>query len=779
MVSAFLSRSLVIMLVMLVSAASSLAASEDEWPRSFSGDGIRVTIYQPQTDSWDGFNLKSHVAVAVKRGKQEPVYGVVSFTAQTIVDKSERMVTIEDLQVDDATFPSIAQHPPEFQPVVEQAVVKRVRKIALDSLEAVMAVTDEKSAAASVPVRNPVPKIIFAQRPSVLVYIDGEPKYAPLKDADGSLQRVVNTRVFLVRDAGGKHYLHLYDGFMEAPALDGPWTVAARPPAQLKSAVNAARKQGKTDLLEGQPEQKTKVIPSLAGIAPDVYIATQPTELLITDGEPNLAPVAGTQLLYVTNSSGSIFKYLRDNTTYVLISGRWFRAGSLSGPWEFVPPGKLPPDFAKIPDESPKENVKASVPGTAQAREALIANRIPQTAKIARDDDRFIPLEFDGEPQLSAIEGTVMDYVVNCATPVIKVDDQSWYALENGVWFVAFSLDGPWSIADSVPSVIYSIPSSSPLHYVTYVKIYKATPRHVYVGYTPGYFGTVVSDDVVVYGTGYYYTPWVGSVWYGPPITYGLGCSIAWTPWTGWGFSFGFGIGWGWGGGWYYPPAPWWGPYYYRGGYYGHHPWGPGGWAYTSGNVYRRGYPPPASAGTSPYRSRGAYGNAYNSRNGTIAAGQRGAVQNVFRTDAARASRYTASAPAAAGRSGQGYAGRDRGQVFGTREGRVYRSSRQGSWEAVNPSGRSSSGAQAAPRDFSREQRARQTGQQRYRSFQGIPLSEGSQASPGRRGGGFPSGSPGMGRGGGYSPGGGGYGRGGGGSSGGGGDSYRGGGNRR
>ena len=69
-------------------------------------------------------------------------------------------------------------------------------------------------------------------------------------------------------------------------------------------------------------------------------------------------------------------------------------------------------------------------------------------------------------------------------------------------------------------------------------------PGYVYTGYTPGYLGTVVSDDVVVYGTGYYYTPWVGTVWYGPPVTYGLGCGIGWTPWWGWGFSFGFGWSW-------------------------------------------------------------------------------------------------------------------------------------------------------------------------------------------------------------------------------------------
>ena len=62
---------------------------------------------------------------------------------------------------------------------------------------------------------------------------------------------------------------------------------------------------------------------------------------------------------------------------------------------------------------------------------------------------------------------------------------------------------------DSVPDVIYTIPPSSPLYYVTYAKVYGSTPEVVYLGYTPGYYGTVVSKDTttVVYGTGYYYPP--------------------------------------------------------------------------------------------------------------------------------------------------------------------------------------------------------------------------------------------------------------------------------
>ena len=39
--------------------------------------------------------------------------------------------------------------------------------------------------------------------------------------------------------------------------------------------------------------------------------------------------------------------------------------------------------------------------------------------------------------------------------------------------------------------MIYTIPANSPLHYVTYVRVYGSTNEEVYVGYTPGYYGTV------------------------------------------------------------------------------------------------------------------------------------------------------------------------------------------------------------------------------------------------------------------------------------------------
>ena len=425
-------------------------------------------------------------------------------------------------------------------------------------------------------------------------------------------------------------------------------------------------------------------------------MATQPTELIVIDGAPNFDPIPNTQLLYVTNTTGRLFKDIDNQNTYVLIAGRWFSAPDFAGPWQYVPAASLPPDFAKIPDESPMENVKASVPGTSQAQEAVIDNTIPQTATVQRTAQAK-PVTFDGAPQLKPIEGTSLQYVANASTPIIMAGAYSYYMCQGGIWFSSASMSGPWIVAAWVPASIYAIPPSSPLYNLTFVQVYGSTPTVVYTGYTPGYTGAIVTGGVVVYGTGYVYSPWIGSVWYGPPVTYGYGVNIAYTPWTGWGLAFGIGCGfamgaamcgygwgyagWGWGaacGGWYggfYGAAAW--------GHGGGAVWGPGYARWSSGNVYSHwGNTSAVTRSGGGYNAwtgnawRGSEGASYNSKTGVAAAGQRGGGYNAYTGNYAAGERGTAtntktgaSATGARGTVGNAYTGNSvtggRGTVTG------------------------------------------------------------------------------------------------------------------
>jgi hypothetical protein len=597
--------------------------TETGWPRAFVSGSATNIIYEPRIDSWDGRELVARVVVAVQNpGQRRTTLGVITIRSLTLVDKNTRTASLENIQILNGDFPSARQQTQQYLQVLRGTFPKELRGLSLDQLEAGFNFTPPQLSGSG-QLNNTPPRIFFSTNPAVLVYIDGPPIYRRVSGT--GLDRVINTPLLLLKDAAGHYYLHLWDGYLTAPRLEGPWTVAKEPPKGADEAERQATAAIPEDLLRA--ETPTNPVHLADNTAPHVYVSTLPAELILFEGQPDFVPITGTHLVYVANTTGNVFKLLSDQQTYVLISGRWYRAPSLEGPWQFVAPDRLPPDFAEIPETSPKENVKASIPGTSQATEALIVNSIPDSTKVPRDMQMQDP-RIDGAPRLEPIGGTHLSYVVNSGTPIIRVAENFFYACQNGVWFTATSLNGPWRVAVSVPEVIHTIPTTSPLHYLVYVQIYYATDEYVYEGYTPGYLGTEVEGGVVVYGTGYYYTPWIGAVWYGWPCTWGFGWGPCWTPWTSWCFNYGFGCC-----GHCHPPTPWWGPC--RGWHHGSTfaaAWPHSYTAGTAANLYTRTHPANGispSSTISAFGSTTGFGRAYNSRTGFLAAGQRATVGNL------------------------------------------------------------------------------------------------------------------------------------------------------
>jgi len=529
--------------------ASRQGTGNTPWPREAKVGDETYTVYQPQIDKWDGTRLSARAAVSIESAASPTEhFGVVWFSARADVDKVNRLVSLADFRIDKVAFPSQPDRVAEIQKVLEARLPRDVARISLDRVLADLAITEAQvTAAAPREVKNDPPRVIYSTTPALLILVDGKPV---LRQVDGSsLLRVVNSwALILVDQKGGKHYLRALGRWFEAGTLDGPWSVSAKPPGTLESALQTVSKGQRVNLLDdpGPPVMDA----AIKGVLPTVYVSTVPAELVQTEGRPDYEPIDGTDLLYVRDSSTNILLDTKDQRHYLLLSGRWFRSQSLSdGPWEYVAHDKLPADFAKIPVGHPKGAVLASVAGTPQAQEARIDNSIPQTAEVSRANTTY-RATYSGDPKFQPIDGTPLHYAVNTPDPVIQVDAKSYYALKDGVWFMAAAPMGPWTVAPSVPASIYSIPVSSPLHYVTYVHVYGATPQTVYVGYTPGYYGTVVApSSVVVYGTGYAYpSVYVGSYWYPPPVTYGYGSGFGWGAVTG--FAFGAATAAIWGGAW-------------------------------------------------------------------------------------------------------------------------------------------------------------------------------------------------------------------------------------
>jgi hypothetical protein len=513
-------------------AGQSIDPATLSWPRFYATNGYEFALYQPEISAWPGNELSGRLVVAVRSaGTTNETYGVVFFQARTDIDKVNRLVTFDEFQVTRVNFPSQPAMQDQYRTMLLSFQKHAVKVVPLDHLEAVFAASADITQAKVQSVKNDPPQIIYASQPSLLVLVDGPPVLAAL---GGDYQRVVNTRAILLYNQNPlaqSYYLYADNQWFSAAALTGPWLPNSSPPSDIDTALSLALATKEVDPM---PPQDANA-PSVS----QVYVSTVPAELIETQGAPNMVSVPNTDLLYVENSSSAIFNYLDDTYYYVLISGRWFKAPGLNGPWVFVQPGTLPGDFAKIPTDNEKSNVRMSVPGTPEAQEAVIANSIPQTATIQRDQ-ASLAVSYSGAPSFTPIEGTTLYYAANTQTPVVMVSPNSFYACQGGVWFTGAAAQGPWMVATAVPAAIYTIPASCPVHYITYSYVYGATATVVYVGYTPGYMGTVVAPGgVVVYGTGYYYPPVVvGSVWVGYPPSYGYGASFALGAAVG--FSFGY-----------------------------------------------------------------------------------------------------------------------------------------------------------------------------------------------------------------------------------------------
>jgi hypothetical protein len=646
-------------------AQGSAAQPADPWPRQFKLNNATALVYQPQVESWENnmLNFRAVVSVTPSGSKQE-ILGVIWAAARTQVNRVTRIVVLEDIKLTKSNFPTLADNGASYMRALQQQSVASQRTISLDRLQAAL-VNSEGPKPAPVVVNNDPPQIIIAYAPSILVSISGNPIVRPV--AGTAFERLINTEALMLQpQGGGNYYLHVYDGWMSAGVITGPWSRATTSPTGIDEVATSLAKTGQVDLLDGGNMQPK---PSLAKATPAIYVSQTPTEMLVFQGEPSFTPIAGTNLQWATNTTADVILDTGSGNYYILVAGRWYRAPALTGagPWTYMASNTLPADFKRIPVNSPAGVVLASVAGTPQAQEALIANSIPQTATIPLvNGPKFSPV-FDGAPQFQPIQSTTLQYVVNSPTPIIRVDANTYYALTAGVWFVATSVNGPWAVATYVPPVIYTIPPSSRLYYVTYVKVYGSTDKVVYVGYTPGYMGTVVSPDgVVVYGTGYVYDPWVGTVYYPVPVTYGVMAQPVYNPAVGMAFGFAMGVTAAAMTSSYYHPIYY--PVYYHPGYYPYY--GVPCCGSVSGNVYGQ-WGNTAYSGTRTYYNN--YGGAYgtqasgtytNYATGTTGSYQGGRSYNPY-TGQAQAG-YDRTFNTTAGGSGNV----ERGETYNTATGR-------------------------------------------------------------------------------------------------------------
>jgi hypothetical protein len=548
-------KRLVYFLALMFTSSIALA----QWPKEIKAkNGAIITIYQPQPESMKGDQLRGRSAFSVvEKSKDEPVFGVFWYTAKLSTNRDERTVALESLTVTDVKLPGVEDTVKisKLMALLEKEIPQWNLSGSLDEL---IATIEEEQSYVSDELKNDPPKIFYASTPTTLVIIDGEPKLQD--DKELKMKRVINTPFLLVENPDDKKY-YLYGGKF--------WYVSTSLTEGYKAATTLSKS---IDALDKQVKKKQTEKTSETQTSPgDILVSTTPAELIQSKGKADYGNVEGTNLLYVSNSDNDIFKHIGDNKYYLLISGRWYASDKLEGPWSYISSDKLPADFAAIPEGSSKDNVLSSVAGTQASKDAIHDAQVPQTAKVDRKT-ATCTVTYDGEPKFEKIDDTSLEIALNTSSTVLK-SGSNYFCVDKGVWFTSASAKGPWKVSDQRPADVDKIPASSSAYNVKYVYIYESTPEVVYVGYTPGYMGCYVYGPTVVYGTGYYYSPWYGPYYYPRPATYGY--SMHYNPWTGWSMGVHYSSGWFsvsmYGGGGYWGPPYHRPPYYppYHGGMYG------------------------------------------------------------------------------------------------------------------------------------------------------------------------------------------------------------------
>ncbi len=518
-------------------APRAASAGQDNWPKKVRMGEFTILLDAPQAESLDGTKLKARGTFRIERAEgAAPASGTVWYEADVQIDRNQRIATLVSVQVPRV---QLASAPPARQQRIatrlSMAATRMQWKLSLDDVLAQTRLAGSRDEAPP-KLNTAPPRILVESEPAILVLFDGEPRFRAVEGT--GLERALNTPFLVLHDPNGNAY-YLDGGTVWFRASDpkGPWDKTDKPPSEALQIASRDLKEGGVSASDVDQAKK-----SADKRVPKILVATEPTELIVSDGSPKWAPEVEGELEGMSNSESDVFRTLSDQAYWVVLSGRWFKSGSLDGPWTYVEPDRLPGSFRRISSDSPRADALSFVPGTEPAREALADATKPRTAAVRRSE-AHVTVTYDGDPKFEAVPGTHVEYALNTPDQVLRIRGR-YYACDQGVWFTAGSPTGPWAVADSIPEDdIQAIPPESPVYNTRYAYVYDSTPDVVYMAYTPAYLGSYPWYGTVVFGTGWYYRPWSGGFYYPRPWTWGFHARYA--PWGGgWGYGFGWGPAW-------------------------------------------------------------------------------------------------------------------------------------------------------------------------------------------------------------------------------------------
>jgi hypothetical protein len=183
---------------------------------------------------------------------------------------------------------------------------------------------------------------------------------------------------------------------------------------------------------------------------PTIHYASEPTMLVVLDGEPIKVAVEGADgLSIIVNTNWNLFYSEKTESYSLFLGSSWMSAPSLDSSWTVA---EAPAGISALPEEERWAPVKNAVPG-----EPLAEKDAPDILVAPAPAELIVT---KGPVELEPIPGTELSFVSNTASDIVfNGADGFYYFLTSGRWFKADSLEGKWEGVMTAPTVFQQLPT--------------------------------------------------------------------------------------------------------------------------------------------------------------------------------------------------------------------------------------------------------------------------------------------------------------------------------
>jgi len=231
-----------------------------------------------------------------------------------------------------------------------------------------------------------------------------------------------------------------------------------RDPAVVRRHLDTLFPQGPVDisldrLLANMERTRTQAQVGSAefgSVLPTVFVEEGDARLVLIDGEPALADIEGTGLLYVVNTDWHILLERGTGTYFLSLGDGWATSpGLLDGTWQRA--SRPPLGLERIP----AGHVRAGA-----ARTPVDATQPVPRIRVCTQPAELVALR--GPARFSPIAGTSLLYAIDTQSDLFfHARTSRYYLLASGRWLAAPELRGPWTLFDGdLPEDFARIPAS-------------------------------------------------------------------------------------------------------------------------------------------------------------------------------------------------------------------------------------------------------------------------------------------------------------------------------